>query len=297
MSKIKKMRSAIMGRRAPARHNGPMKNAAPLRHTPRRIYRVGKTAALLGALSAGPAFATRLEVPPDAPAFAHWGAAALLIGHVGGGAIGILSGAVALASRKGARVHRAAGAVFVLAMFVCYAIATIVAPFLTDGEVTNTIAGVSALYLLVSGVATARSRVIAASRWHGFGLALALAILAACLWFQYLGSRTPEGSIDGSPSEALIIFIIASAAAAGGEIHVLLRGRLPENARIARHLWRMCFSLFIAAGSFFLGQQQVMPVWLQGQPILFVLALAPLALLVFFIVRIRIGTSFKKAAS
>jgi hypothetical protein len=59
----------------------------------------------------------------------------------------------------------------------------------------------------------------------------------------------------------------------------------------------MCFSLFIAAGSFFLGQQQVMPAWLQGQPILFVLALAPIAMLAFFIVRIRIGKSFKKAAS
>jgi uncharacterized membrane protein len=296
-----KVSAAIMEKRASACNDRPVKTSIPSGVAARRIWRIMRRVAgpvaFFAALSASPAFATRLEVPPDAPAFAHWGAAALLIGHIGGGAIGILSGAVALASRKGARVHRAAGAVFVLAMFVCYAIATIVAPFLTDGQVTNTIAGVSALYLLVSGVTTARSRVIAASRWHGLGLALAFAILAACLWFQYLGSRTPEGSIDGSPSEALIIFIIASAAAAGGELHVLLRGRLPENARIARHLWRMCFSLFIAAGSFFLGQQQVMPEWLQGQPILFVLALAPLALLVFFIVRIRIGKSFKEAAS
>ncbi|NWG93642.1 MAG: hypothetical protein HXY21_14220 [Parvularculaceae bacterium] len=259
------------------------------------MFRVGATAALLGAVAASPAFATRLEVAADAPAWAHGGAAALLVGHIGGGAIGILSGAVALAARKGARVHRAAGAVFVAAMFVCYAIATLVAPFLAEGQVTNTIAGASALYLLISGVATARTRVIAASRWHGAGFALALSILASSLWFNYRGSLTPEGSIDGSPPQALAIFIFAASVAAAGELHVLLRGRLPENARIARHLWRMCFSLFIAAGSFFLGQQKVMPEWMRGSPVLFILALAPLAALLFFIIRIRIGRSFKEA--
>jgi uncharacterized membrane protein len=223
----------------------------------------------------------------------HWGATALLWGHIGGGAFGILSGAVALAARKGARVHRAAGAVFLAAMFVCYSIAFAVAPFLDEGRITNTIAAASALYLLVSGVSTARTREIARSRWHGFGLLIALAIVAVCLWFQYLGSKTPEGSIDGSPTQALFLFIVAGSVAAAGEAHVLMRGKLPENARIARHLWRMCFSLFIASGSFFLGQMQVMPEWLQGQPILFVLALAPLAMLLFWIIRIRIGANFR----
>lgn len=249
--------------------------------------------ALLWALAALPALATRLEAGPDAPAWAHWGADALLIAHIGGGAVGILSGAVALASRKGARIHRAAGAVFFVSMLVCYSVAFAVAPFLTDGPVTNTIAAASALYLLISGVASARSRVIAASPWHVAGLAVALTIGVACLYFNYLGSLTPEGSIDGSPTQALVIFIVASAIAALGELHVLLRGRLPENARIARHLWRMCFSLFIAAGSFFLGQQAVMPAWMRGSPVLIVLALAPLAAVIFWVIRIRIGRRFK----
>lgn len=250
-------------------------------------------AAFLLALLPASAFATRLQVPPDAPQWAHGGALALLIAHIGGGAIGILAGAVALASRKGARVHRAAGAVFLLSMLICYSVAFAVAPFLTDGQITNTIAAASALYLLISGVSTARARAITASRWHGAGLLIALAIVGACLWFNYLGSLTPEGSVDGSPTQALVIFIVAASVAAAGELHVLLRGALPENARIARHLWRMCFSLFIASGSFFLGQQQVMPEWMRGSPVLIVLALAPLAAMAFYIIRIRIGKSFK----
>jgi hypothetical protein len=34
---------------------------------------------------------------------------------------------------------------------------------------------------------------------------------------------------------------------------MLLRGGVVGTQRVARHLWRMCFGLFIAAGSFFLG--------------------------------------------
>lgn len=259
---------------------------------PRAVARAVLAASIL-ALIPVDAYATRLEIPASAPQWAHWGAAALLIGHIGGGALGILSGAVALASRKGAGAHRAAGAFFFVVMFACYGIAVVVSPFLSDGQVTNTIAGASALYLLISGVATARSRVVAASVWHVVGLLIAFAIGGVCLYFNYLGSLTPEGSVDGSPTEALAIFIVAASIAAAGELHVLLRGRLPENARIARHLWRMCFSLFIASGSFFLGQQQVMPEWMRGSPVLIALALAPLAAMAFWIIRIRIGRNFK----
>jgi hypothetical protein len=41
--------------------------------------------------------------------------------------------------------------------------------------------------------------------------------------------------------------------AAAGDVRMLVRGAVFGPKRIARHLWRMCFGLFIAAGSFFLG--------------------------------------------
>jgi hypothetical protein len=40
---------------------------------------------------------------------------------------------------------------------------------------------------------------------------------------------------------------------------MLASGRISDRQRITRHLWRMCFGLFIATGSFFLGQQAVFP--------------------------------------
>ena len=76
--------------------------------------------------------------------------------------------------------------------------------------------------------------------------------------------------------------------AAAGDIRMLVRGGISGTPRIARHLWRMCFGLFIASGSFFLGQQQVFPPAIRKQYILAPLAILPLVLLIYWLVRVRI---------
>jgi hypothetical protein len=73
------------------------------------------------------------------------------------------------------------------------------------------------------------------------------------------------------------------------DLNAILRAKLTAAQRISRHLWRMCFAFFIATGSFFLGQQDVMPQAVRGSPILFVLAFAPFAVLAFWLVRLRLG--------
>jgi len=74
---------------------------------------------------------------------------------------------------------------------------------------------------------------------------------------------------------------------------MILRGGLSRSARIARHLWRMSAALTIASGSFFLGQQRIMPAFMQGSPWLFVPAIAPLLLMVFWLIRVRLTPWFK----
>jgi hypothetical protein len=49
----------------------------------------------------------------------------------------------------------------------------------------------------------------------------------------------------------------------------------------------MCVAFFIATGSFFLGQQDVLPKAARGSPILFLLAFAPFAIMAFWLVRLR----------
>jgi uncharacterized membrane protein len=234
------------------------------------------------------ASADTLQARPGDPAWMHLGAEALLWAHIAGGAIGIITGVVALAARKGQTIHRAAGSVFFMAMFVAYAVGAGVAPFLETGQRPNFVAGIMALYLLVSGVATARRRDVTAGAPEVIGLIVALSIAAAGVVFMQMGAASPSGTVDGSPPQAFLIFTFAGAFAAAGELHVLVRKRLSNVSRIARHLWRMCFSLFIASGSFFLGQMQVFPEALQKSVLLPVLALAPLPVMLFWLGKVHL---------
>ena len=233
------------------------------------------------------ALADNLQAGPSDPAWMHLGADALLWAHIAGGAIGMVTGVVALAARKGQQVHRAVGSVFFMAMFVAYAIGAGVAPFLDTGQRPNLVAGIMALYLLVSGTAAARRRDGKAGAPEVIGLIVALSITAAGVMFMRMGAASPSGTVDGSPPQAFFLFTIAGAFAAAGELNFLVRGQLSNVSRVARHLWRMCFSLFIASGSFFLGQQQVFPEALQGSILLTVLALAPLPVMLFWLGKIR----------
>ena len=65
--------------------------------------------------------------------------------------------------------------------------------------------------------------------------------------------------------------------------------------RIARHLWRMCLALFFATGSLFFGQQDVLPQALRDSPILLlILGFAPLAAMLFWLVRIRFAKAIAR---
>jgi hypothetical protein len=236
-----------------------------------------------------------LQFGPEAPMWARVGADVLLGLHIGGGSLGIISGTTALLARKGERLHRIAGTVFFLSMLTAYAIGAGVAPFLDDGQRTNFVAGVLALYLLISGWTTVMRRDPAPGTLDAAGLVLALSIVAAGLYFMRLAAQSPTHTIDGSPPQAFYMFVLGGSFAAAGDLNLLLRRGLSGVARISRHLWRMCFSLFIASGSFFLGQQQVMPAWLQGSAWLFLPALAPLAFLLFWLLRVRLAGWSKTA--
>ena len=77
---------------------------------------------------------------------------------------------------------------------------------------------------------------------------------------------------------------------------MMLAGGLQGAQRIARHLWRMCFSLFIASGSFFLGQAKVIPKPIRIFPVLALLALLPLVLLLYWLVRVRFTKWYRRRA-
>jgi len=79
-----------------------------------------------------------------------------------------------------------------------------------------------------------------------------------------------------------------------GDLKMVLQRGLRGAGRISRHLWRMCWALFIASGSFFLSQMTIMFPG-SGGPWIWFAAFAPLVLLFFWLIRVRIGRAFKSA--
>jgi membrane protein implicated in regulation of membrane protease activity len=57
----------------------------------------------------------------------------------------------------------------------------------------------------------------------------------------------------------------------------------------------MCVAFFIATGSFFLGQQDILPAAMRGSPWMFVLAFAPLAVMLFWLARIRFAKAIARS--
>ena len=233
-----------------------------------------------------------LHASPDAPLLLRFAADAILFLHIAGGSVGIVSGFVAIAARKGARLHAIAGTVFFVAMLTMATIATAVSPALDKDRWTNTTAGAFTLYLLATAWVAVRRRPAQVGRFEIVATAIPLGIIvmAACLAVHYVGRPTPEDFAT------VYVFAGISALAVTCDIVMILRHGLVGPARIARHLWRMSAALFVATGSFFMGQQKFLPEPIRGTFIPMLPVFAVLALLIFWMFRVRLSRAFRPQA-
>jgi hypothetical protein len=218
----------------------------------------------------------------------------ILFLHIAGGTVGIISGGVALLSRKGGRRHRVAGTIFLVSMLIMATIGAATSPFLPVPSMPNVVAGTLTFYLVATGWVAIRREDGRIGRFEKGGLGVALGIVAAGTIFILMAMNSPTGTIGKTPPQAFYVFALVGAIAAAEDLKMILRGGLSGSARIARHLWRMSAALTIASGSFFLGQQRIMPAYMQGSPWLFVPVIAPLLLMVFWLIRVRLIPWFKR---
>ena len=212
----------------------------------------------------------------------------LVMIHVTAGGVGIVSGFVALGAAKGGSAHRRVGTVFFVSMLVMAGLAAMLAAL--GGQKFNTIAGTFTVYLVTTAWTTVR-RGEASRRIDMAAMFAAFAVATAGFVLGGLASASPFGLEDGDPSSGrdpalYIVFAILATLAGALDLRVLRNGGAVGAARLARHLWRMCLALFIAAGSFFLGQADEIPQALRG-PHLMIPPLAALALMAFWLVRVR----------
>jgi hypothetical protein len=205
---------------------------------------------------------------------------AIMAIHIAGGMLALLSGGVAVAMRKGGAMHASAGKCFAVSMLVLGVTASILEPFRSPPG--SPIGGIMVCYFVATSWMTARRRDGATGTFEIIACAAALGTAVLIAWGGVTGAATtPVGS---GP-----VFVLAGLCllAGIGDLKAILRKKLTPAQRLSRHLWRMCFAFFIATGSFFLGQQDIMPKAVRGSPVLFVLAFAPFAVMLFWLVRLR----------
>jgi len=176
--------------------------------------------------------------------------------HIGGGAVGLVSGIVAALARKGGTLHRRAGTIFVVSMLSMSVLAIYLAVAEPD-QLTNVFIGAFAIYLISTGWMAVRRKVGTSGSFEKIALAVALCLCApfAILSFQLVIGLTPlfksAVPFKGPLLVAIYSFTSILFVAVIGDARVVLAGSLSDVPRISRHLWRMLLGLTLAAGSGF----------------------------------------------
>jgi hypothetical protein len=211
---------------------------------------------------------------------------ATLLVHILAGGVGLVSGYVALAAAKGARLHRRSGMVFVCAMLAMCLAALVVVAARGVAPAVNVPAAVLTAYLVVTALAAVRPPV-AGARWLDLaGMLVALAVGLTSLAFG-VEALANGGARKGMPAFPFLLFGVVGLLAAALDARMIRAGGLRGAARLARHLWRMCFALFIAALSFFLGQADELPAALRIPALLALPVLVVPVTMLYWLWRVR----------
>jgi hypothetical protein len=207
--------------------------------------------------------------------------------HFAAGLVSIVAGTIALSAAKGGRLHRRSGVVFTSAMVVLGLTAAGIGTY--EDRPGQVLGGLLAAYLVFSAMTTVRSLPGIGRRFNVTLMILAFAFAAAMLYGGVTEWLDPTVKVAGRPRVVppLVVGTVMLLAAIG-DLRAIGAGGLQGSRRLARHLWRMCFGLFVATGSFFLGQMNFIPEPVRNVPLLLVLAFAPILFLVYWMWRVGV---------
>ncbi|HEU4995844.1 MAG TPA: hypothetical protein VFT29_13550 [Gemmatimonadaceae bacterium] len=214
--------------------------------------------------------------------------------HIVAGSAALLAGYVALFAAKGAGVHRKSGMVFVYAMLTMCAFGFVLALGKT-WQVINVPAAIMTAYLVVTSLATIRPPATGSrlARWLPV-IAMSVAFVVGMTMLTFgVQAVANGGNRNGIPAFPFFLFGFVGLVGSAGDLRVLRSGVLAGAPRLARHLWRMTFALFIAAMSFFIGQMKVIPKPIRIPGLLALPVVVVLASLLYWMWRVRLRRSLR----
>jgi len=215
-----------------------------------------------------------------------------LILHTTTGAIALIAAIAALVACKGGKLHRHSGRVFMITMLLMAGSGALIA--LSIGVTLSVIGGVVTIYLVFSGWLTVNGSGNRPGYAEAAGLLVAMLIGGLAMTSGLEAANSESGLKQGFHPAQYYMFGILALLAASGDVRLFLVGGLTGAQRIARHLWRMCMALTIAAAAFFLGQARLFPDVIRESHILSVPVLLPLLIMIYWLIRIPVTRAFRE---
>lgn len=212
----------------------------------------------------------------------------ILLIHVVAGGCGLASGYLALYAAKGAPLHRQSGRLFVFVMLTMSVTGMWISAAGGVAPAINVPSALLTSYLVVTSLATVRPLswpwVDRVAMFMGATIGVGCLVLAAM--------AMARGGAARGMAYPLVMFGGVALAAAVGDRRMIRAGGVRGAARLWRHLWRMCFALFVASIAFYLGQGRV-PEVIRTPALIAAGVLMPLAAMLYWRWRLRIGNSIR----
>jgi hypothetical protein len=124
--------------------------------------------------------------------------------------------------------------------------------------------------------------------WIDRGAMLVALTIGVChLSFGLAAAASASSRMFGYPPALYFVFGPIALLAAVGDLRMIRAGGFQGARRLARHLWRMCFALFIAVASFFLGQPDFFPEPVRSGGLRAIPVLVVLAAMFYWMARVR----------
>jgi len=217
---------------------------------------------------------------------------AILPPHIAAGLMALLAGYLALAATKGAPWHRRAGMVFVYAMVVMSLSGALMEALTKSLTSVNVVAGLLTFYFVATALRTVRPKpqVLSWIDTAGVVLAVGVSVLAFVAGVEMARRGRPETA----PS---FIFGVVGLLAAAGDTRMIRAAGIHGPLRLRRHLWRMCFAMWVAAASFFWGPSERVPEIIRVPALQAGAVLTPIVAMIYWRWKLRARKSSRQAIS
>ncbi len=209
---------------------------------------------------------------------------ALTLFHVVTGTVAVLAGAVAALTRKGGGIHIKAGRVFVGLMVASSLLGAALGLIRFEQFFITFFAGLLASYLVLSGWFAAKGQ--PKSPLTGLLALINAATFVSLCALGGLALGRADGMMFGFAGENYLFLAGMSGLGLVSDLSLVWRQTIARKYQVARHLWRMLFGFFIAAGSAFTGPgASAFPEAIQQSGLLSLPELLILVLLLFYLIK------------